>query len=85
MYGLPDVLKTRNPFLENVLVIAPQCPEGTRWTDHVEALKSLLNDAVARYGVDTDRIYLTGLSLGGQGVWHLGAAHPDLFAALAPV
>ncbi len=84
-YGLPDVLKTRNPFPEDVLVLAPQCPEETRWTDHLDALEALLDDAVARYDADVSRIYLTGLSLGGQGVWYLGAAHPDLFAALAPV
>ncbi len=83
-YGLPDVLKTRNPFPE-VLVLAPQCPEETRWTDHLGALEALLDDAVKRYDVDTSRIYLTGLSLGGQGVWFLGAAHPNRFAALAPV
>ena len=84
-YGLPDVLKTRQPFPEDVLVIAPQCPEETRWTDHLDALKALLDDATKRYNADANRIYLTGLSLGGQGVWFLGAAYPNLFAALAPV
>ena len=84
-YGLPHVLETRNPFSEEVIVLAPQCPEETRWTDHLDALKSLVDDSVERYSVDVSRIYLTGLSLGGQGVWHLGAAHPDLFAALASV
>lgn len=85
VYGLPKVLKTRNPFSEDVFVIAPRCPEETRWIDHIEALKFLLDDAIERYDVEAKRIYLTGLSLGGQGVWFLGAAYPDLFAALVPI
>ncbi|HEY3376561.1 MAG TPA: NPCBM/NEW2 domain-containing protein [Armatimonadota bacterium] len=38
----------------------------------------------ARFAVDPDRIYLLGYSMGGAGVWHVGTAHPELFAALAP-
>ena len=84
-YGLPHIFETHNPFSEPVLLIAPQCPEKTRWTDHLEALNALLDDATKRYSVNLSRIYLTGLSLGGQGVWYLAAAHPERFAALVPV
>jgi hexosaminidase len=35
--------------------------------------------------VDPDRVYLTGLSMGGYGAWDLGCRHPDWFAAIAPV
>jgi len=35
--------------------------------------------------VDADRVYLTGLSMGGEGTWHIGLRHPDLFAAIVPV
>ena len=48
-------------------------------------LISLLDDIVSRYDVDADRIYLTGLSMGGYGTWTLAAAHPDRFAAIAPI
>jgi predicted esterase len=37
------------------------------------------------YKVDADRIYLTGHSMGGFGTWSFAMAHPDLFAAIAPV
>lgn len=34
--------------------------------------------------IDTNRVYLVGHSMGGHGAWHVGLAHPDLFAAMAP-
>lgn len=50
------------------------------------ALVLELIDAVCRdYRVDTDRIYLTGVSLGGYGTWDLIARRPELFAAAMPV
>ena len=84
-YGLPRIFETHDPFPEPVRLIAPQCPEETRWIDHLEPLKALLDDAVERYPVDSKRIYLTGLSLGGQGVWYLAARYPKHLAALVPV
>lgn len=44
----------------------------------------VLADAKRHYTIDTTRIYLTGHSMGGHGVWHIGTSHPDLFAAIAP-
>lgn len=37
------------------------------------------------FSVDSRRIYLTGVSMGGRGVWHIAAHHPGLFAAIAPI
>ena len=48
-------------------------------------LKALLDEIVASYPVDTERMYLTGLSMGGYGSWNLAATYSDLFAAVAPV
>jgi dienelactone hydrolase len=45
----------------------------------------VLADVRRAYAVDPDRIYLTGLSMGGEGTWTIGLRHPDLFAALVPV
>ncbi|MEH1832004.1 MAG: prolyl oligopeptidase family serine peptidase [Nostoc sp.] len=39
----------------------------------------------ASYSVDADRVYLTGLSMGGYGTWHFAAAQPQRFAAIAPI
>lgn len=44
----------------------------------------VLEDVKKQYKIDTNRIYLTGHSMGGHGVWHIGTSHPGLFAAIAP-
>ncbi|TPW11376.1 MAG: phospholipase/carboxylesterase, partial [bacterium] len=69
------------------IVLSPQCPAGAQWPGDlmVEGLMALLDDAQARYRVDPRRVHVTGLSLGGHGTWALAAAHPDRFAAIAPV
>lgn len=45
----------------------------------------MLDDLKARFLIDEDRIYLTGLSMGGGGTLWLGLTRPDLWAAIAPV
>jgi predicted esterase len=69
------------------IVLSPQCPAGMRWEGElmVAGLDALLDDALARYRVDPRRVYVTGLSMGGFGTWALAAAHPERFAAIAPV
>ena len=49
------------------------------------SLQEFPPEIVAKNPVDRDRIYLTGLSMGGHGSWLNVAAHPDRFAAMAPV
>ncbi|MEH2296141.1 dienelactone hydrolase family protein [Nostoc sp.] len=73
------------------IVISPQCPRGQHW--NVERLSALLDEAMSdekpqsAYAcyIDPDRVYLTGLSMGGYGTWHLAAAQPQRFAAIAPI
>jgi len=79
--GLPERLKSLKDF--PFIVISPQCPEDEWW--NIWAVNSLLDEIVAKYPVDPDRIYLTGLSMGGFGSWQLAAAFPGRFAAVAPV
>jgi len=68
-------------------IVAPtnRRPYGFDWQDwgRLDALE-VLAEAKAAYRIDPDRVYLTGHSMGGHGVWHVGLAHPDLFAAMAP-
>lgn len=80
--GLPHLLE-RLP--EPAFVVAPQCPEASRWTDQLERLEAVLEGLLERLPVDARRVYLTGLSLGGQGAWFWAARSPERFAALVPV
>src|SRR5262245_27659471 len=65
------------------IVVSPQCAEGRTWSN--DLLLALLDDVTHRYAVDPERIYLTGLSMGGFGTWSLGVSHPERFAAIAPI
>jgi predicted peptidase len=51
----------------------------------IAALSALLDNLAARYRVDQDRVYVTGLSMGGFGAWQLAVDYPARFAAIAPV
>lgn len=68
------------------IVIFPQKPEvGDEWEQLDDVVMAMLRSAEKEYKVDKSRLYLTGLSMGGHGAWTLGAAHPDLWAAIAPI
>jgi len=82
-------------------VLAPQCPRGEKWAEvhwgaptHTQPSESapamdltlrLIQSLVEEYSIDRDRLYVTGLSMGGYGTWDVIARHPDLFAAAVPM
>jgi predicted esterase len=63
------------------IVVSPQTRQYG-WKS--EQLLSLLTNLIEKYNVDTDRLYLTGLSMGGFGTWKLAADYP-IFAAIIPI
>ena len=65
-----------------VLFAAPQTPHEY-WRP--AAVMAVIRAIEARWPVDRDRIYLTGLSSGATGVWDMAKAWPDRFAALVPM
>ncbi|HNS52059.1 MAG TPA: prolyl oligopeptidase family serine peptidase [Anaerolineae bacterium] len=67
------------------ITVSPQCPADSTWMTELDGVVALLDDVIARYAVDTDRLYLTGLSMGGYGTWYMAALHPDRFAAIVPI
>ncbi|HEX2911843.1 MAG TPA: prolyl oligopeptidase family serine peptidase [Chloroflexia bacterium] len=82
-YGLPKLIEQGQDF--PFIVVSPQCPANRRWIDILDVLDGLYADILENYRIDTDRVYLTGLSMGGQGVWYWTIAQPERFAAIAPV
>lgn len=72
----------RFPFV----VVVPQCPKDSAWKEPAVMATTLrqLDQAIAEFHGDPDRVILTGLSLGGNGTWEFAAAHPQKFAALVP-
>ncbi|MBK9120419.1 MAG: prolyl oligopeptidase family serine peptidase [Phycisphaerales bacterium] len=68
------------------LVVMPQCRSGQSWTGAMARLAVRCVEQTSQdYRLDRERLYLTGLSLGGHGTWLLAASHPRVFAAIVPV
>ncbi len=87
-YGLPAVLLAgEQPEEFPFIVVSPQAfPGGTWWNeDALPALEALLREVLASYRADPDRVYLTGLSMGGYGSWYMATAYPEHFAAMISI
>ena len=82
-YGPPMLVEGQPDF--PFIVVSPQCPADSYWDLHHDALETLLDEVATGYAVDTDRIYVTGLSMGGFGTWQLALRHPERFAAIVPI
>lgn len=67
------------------IIVAPQCPADQWWPYRVEHISAVIDEIVEKYPVDTKRIYMTGLSMGGYGTWATATRYPDRFAAIAPI
>jgi predicted peptidase len=83
--GLPKYLDGDNSF--PFIVVSPQCPSTTEWYyDRTDTLVyKMLDEVIVRYPVDTNRIYLTGYSMGGIGTLDLAIRYPYRFAAILPI
>jgi predicted peptidase len=74
---------SRFPFI----VVIPQCRKDRRWIHPEMQAQALaaLEQSVKEFHGDRDRLYLTGLSMGGYGTWDMTATHPGKFAAYVPI
>lgn len=80
--GIPDQIYRGREF--PFIIISPQCPEHIRWSTE-NWFENLYKEVNSIYRIDTNRIYLTGLSLGGSGTWFIAVKYPNIFAAIAPI
>lgn len=87
-----DLVQSSNP----CFVLAPQCPHDSAWTNlfggkpfeptiYLEMVHELIMDLLKKYNINKNKIYLTGLSMGGFGTWALAMSYPKTFAALVPI
>jgi len=99
--GLPALLKSLVMRPEQVMVLAPQCPVSDWWVKGVSmsadygaaadiapslaAALELCRHLVETRQADPDRLYITGLSLGGFGTWDAIQRNPAMFAAAVPI
>lgn len=79
--GTPGFVESMEDF--PFVMLSPQCPEEETWDS--ERLMALVNEAIENYSIDTNRMYVTGLSMGGYGTFDLASNYPGKFAAILPV
>lgn len=102
-WGVMNFATDQNMVQHPAIVIAPQCPEKTSWsnfsdrrsmadmrllpapTPTMELLIGLIHQLEKTMPVDSNRIYITGLSMGGFGTFDAIERYPNLFAAAVPV
>ncbi|MCH6258399.1 prolyl oligopeptidase family serine peptidase [Puniceicoccaceae bacterium K14] len=81
-YGLPSMVEKGSQF--EFLIASPQCPKNKYWYSE-NWFESLIEELKANYRIDESRIYLTGFSMGGYGVFITAMDFPETFAALLPL
>ena len=79
-HGPPKLIGAGKSF--PFIVVAPQCNSDQIWQPYM--LTALLDEVICDHNVDENRVYVTGLSMGGFGTWSLAAYTPKRFAAIAP-
>jgi predicted peptidase len=101
VHGMKDFASDENRAKYPCFVMAPQCPTGKKWCEvdwSAETHKTpaepsdpmrLTLEAIANlekhFNIDTQRLYVTGLSMGGYGTWDLISRKPNMFAAAIPI
>jgi predicted peptidase len=98
VHGIKDFSSAEHRQKYPCFLIAPQCPEKEKWgdwtvnaglskepTEPSRLVMELVDTLIKDQPIDTKRIYITGLSMGGFGTWDLISRYPDKFAAAVPI
>jgi pimeloyl-ACP methyl ester carboxylesterase len=86
----PDGRRVGQATRYGCIVVAPRWTEEGQSTygysarEHAAVLGAL-REAQRRFAIDTDRVFLSGHSLGGDAAWDIALAHPDLWAGLVAI
>lgn len=76
-YGVIHEIENGTTF--QAIVIGPQVPKGQSWNP--DKIKNVLEYVQTQYVTDTNRVYVTGMSLGGYGTLNFAGAYPELVTA----
>ena len=88
LFSVPREFTSKNFYKDNPsFIVAPQCPNDAQgWRgEYIDDVIGLVKSAIEHLPVDKNRIYITGVSMGGFGTWEALSNSPDLFAAAVPV
>jgi predicted peptidase len=89
VHGPPKLVEMQSDF--PFVLVSPQCPPQPGGLKDVpkawkaEQLIKLVDHVTNNLNIDAERVYVTGLSMGGYGTWRLVAAYPERFAAALPI
>ena len=84
--GAMSLVDDANLAIQPIFMIAPQCPSGGWWGGStVTTALQIIDQVSASYHIDPDRVYVTGLSMGGYGTWDAVTQQPTRFAAAVPM
>lgn len=83
--GLGNAIR-QNAAQYPAIVVFPQAPLDSLWTGRVADMAlAALTQTEREFSTDAERVYLTGMSMGGYGAWYLAWRNAGRFAAVAPV
>jgi len=80
-HGPPKLIAAGQKF--PAVIASLQCEPKNLWNPH--GVKALTDHLIKTLRIDTSRVYLTGLSMGGFGTWETAFEYPDTYAAIAPI
>ncbi len=97
VHGATDIVTYSINHNEPIIFVAPQCPKEEQWvnvpwggashtmpgkpSDSMRLVIELLDELRGAYSIDSHRMYVTGLSMGGYGTWDIIQRKPEMFAA----
>lgn len=92
-HGIGSFARSDNQSKYPSFIVAPQCPLNRSWgnpdseqpTTEMRLVLEILEQVQVDYSIDSRRLYVTGLSLGGYGTWDIIGRRPEMFAAAVPI
>lgn len=80
-HGPPKLIEAGQKF--PAVIVSPQVALHNIWNPH--GVKALTDEIMHKYRIDADRVYLTGISMGGFGTWETAMEYPEMWAAIMPI